>query len=166
MPGIEKKEFIEMFNRLYAPVRNFIYYQTGDKDFADDIAQDTFSKVWEKRESVRQETAKSLVYTIASNLCKNRFEHNKIVLEFASNYRQTEVTASPEFEMEMNEFNDRLKNAINSLNDKNRTVFLMNRIDGLTYNEIAENLGLSVKAIEKRMKNALDELKKQIDYKI
>jgi RNA polymerase sigma-70 factor (ECF subfamily) len=68
--------------------------------------------------------------------------------------------------MEMNEFNDRLKNAINSLNDKNRTVFLMNRIDGLTYNEIADNLGLSVKAIEKRMKNALDELKKQIDYKI
>jgi RNA polymerase sigma-70 factor (ECF subfamily) len=42
----------------------------------------------------------------------------------------------------------------------------MNRIDGLTYNEIADNLGLSVKAIEKRMKNALDELKKQIDYKI
>ena len=115
---------------------------------------------------MRHETAKSLVYTIASNLCKNRFEHNKIVLEFASNYRQTEVTASPEFEMEMNEFNDRLKNAINSLNEKNRTVFLMNRIDGLTYNEIADNLGLSVKAIEKRMKNALDELKKQIDYKI
>jgi RNA polymerase sigma-70 factor (family 1) len=166
MHGIEKKEFIEMFNRLYTPVRNFIYYQTGDKDFADDIAQDTFSKVWEKRESVRHETAKSLVYTIASNLCKNRFEHNKVVLEFASNYRLTEVTASPEFEMEMNEFNDRLKNAINSLNDKNRTVFLMNRIDGLTYNEIAENLGLSVKAIEKRMKNALDELKKQIDYKL
>jgi RNA polymerase sigma-70 factor (ECF subfamily) len=42
----------------------------------------------------------------------------------------------------------------------------MNRIDGLTYSEIADNLSLSVKAIEKRMKNALDELKKQIDYKI
>jgi len=155
-----------MFNRLYSPVRNFIYYQTGDKDFADDIAQDTFSKVWEKRESVRKETAKSLVYTIATNLCKNRFEHNKVVLEFASSYQQPEATASPEFEMEMNEFNDRLKNAINNLSEKNRTVFLMNRIDGLTYNEIAENLELSVKAIEKRMKNALDELKKQIDYKI
>ena len=166
MPGIEKQEFVEMFNRLYTPVRNFIYYQTGDKDFADDIAQDTFSKVWEKRESVRHETAKSLVYKIASNLCKNRFEHNKVVLEFASNYQQTEVTASPEFELEMNEFNDRLKNAINNLSENNRTVFLMNRIDGFTYNEIAENLGISVKAIEKRMKNALDELKKQIDYKI
>jgi RNA polymerase sigma-70 factor (family 1) len=166
MPGIEKKEFVEMFHRLYSPVRNFIYYQTGDKDLADDLAQDTFSKIWEKRETVRQETAKSLVYTIASNLCKNRFEHNKIVFEFASNYTQTNVSASPEFEMEMKEFNERLKMAINQLNEKNRTVFLMNRIDGFTYNEIAENLGLSVKAIEKRMKNALDELKQQIDYKI
>lgn len=166
MPGIEKKEFIEMFNRLYSPVRNFIYYQTGDKDLADDLAQDTFSKIWEKRETVRQETAKSLVYTIASNLCKNRFEHNKIVFEFASSFRQSEVSASPEFEMEMKEFNERLKMAINKLNEKNRTVFLMNRIDGFTYNEIADSLGLSVKAIEKRMKNALDELKQQIDYKI
>ena len=166
MPGIEKKEFIEMFNRLYTPVRNFIYYQTGDKDLADDLAQDTFSKIWEKKETVRQETAKSLVYTIASNLCKNRFEHNKIVFEFASNYRPTDISASPEFEMEMKEFNERLKMAINQLNEKNRTVFLMNRIDGFTYNEIADNLGLSVKAIEKRMKNALDELKQQIDYKI
>lgn len=155
-----------MFHRLYSPVRNFIYYQTGDGDLADDLAQDTFSKIWEKRETVRLETAKSLVYTIASNLCKNRFEHNKIVLDFASNYRQHEVSASPEFEMEMNEFNHRLNKAINSLNENNRTVFLMNRIDGFTYNEIAENLGISVKAIEKRMKNALDELKKQIDYKI
>ena len=42
----------------------------------------------------------------------------------------------------------------------------MNRIDGLTYNEIASNLGLSVKAIEKRMKNALDGLKQTIEYKI
>ena len=73
---------------------------------------------------------------------------------------------SPEFEMELKEFNDKLKSAINRLNEKNRTVFLMNRIDGLTYGEIAENLNLSEKAIEKRMKNALDELKKTIEYKI
>jgi len=42
----------------------------------------------------------------------------------------------------------------------------MNRIDRLTYNQIANNLGLSVKAVEKRMKNALDELKKLIEYNI
>jgi len=68
--------------------------------------------------------------------------------------------------MEMNQFDEKLKSTINDLGEKNRMVFLMNRIDGLTYNEIADNLGLSVKAIEKRMKNALDDLKTKIEFKI
>lgn len=167
MPGIEINEFTELFNQLYQPVRNFVYYKTGDRDVADDISQDTFSKIWEKRETIRIETVRKLAYTIASNLCKNRFEHQRVVLEFAGNkYISGGNAESPEFEMELKEFNDKLKSAINRLNEKNRTVFLMNRIDGLTYGEIAENLNLSEKAIEKRMKNALDELKKTIKYKI
>ena len=167
MPGIEINEFTELFNQLYQPVRNFVYYKTGDRDVADDISQDTFSKIWEKRETIRIETVRKLAYTIASNLCKNRFEHQRVALEFAGNkYISGGNAESPEFEMELKEFNDKLKSAINRLNEKNRTVFLMNRIDGLTYGEIAENLNLSEKAIEKRMKNALDELKKTIEYKI
>ncbi|MEZ5104411.1 MAG: sigma-70 family RNA polymerase sigma factor [Draconibacterium sp.] len=166
MPGIEKSEFIGLFNQLYRPVRNYIYYKTGDNDVADDIAQETFSKIWEKKETIRVETAKQLAYTIANNLCKNRFDHERVVLEFANSYKPGGNENSPEFEMEMNEFNERLNSAINGLNDKSRVVFLMNRIDGLTYNEIAKTLDLSVKAIEKRMKNALDELKKSIEFKL
>ena len=166
MPGIEKNEFIRLFNAHYKPVRNFVYYKTGDAGEADDIAQDTFSKIWEKRETIKTETVKQLAFTIASNLCKNRFEHKKIVLDFAGNYKFTENAESPEYEMEMNQFGEKLKSAINGLGEKNRVVFLMNRIDGLTYNEIAANLGLSVKAIEKRMKNALDDLKTKIEFKI
>lgn len=166
MPGIEKSEFTALFNQLYQPIRNFVYYKTGNGDVADDISQDTFSKIWEKRDTIRIETVRKLAYTIASNLCKNRFEHQRVVLEFAQKNSTAENTESPEFEMEMKEFNNKLEMAINRLSEKNRTVFLMNRIDGLTYGEIAENLNLSEKAIEKRMKNALDELKKKIEYKI
>jgi RNA polymerase sigma-70 factor (ECF subfamily) len=166
MTGIDRTEFIRLFHEMFKQVKDFVYYKTGDIDLADDIAQDTFLRIWEKRGTIRTETIKPLVYTIASNLCKNRFEHNKVVLEFNSNYKPSESSVSPEFEMEMKEFNQRLKSAINGLSEKSRTVFLMNRIDGCTYNEIAENLGLSVKAIEKRMKNALDELKKQVEYKL
>jgi RNA polymerase sigma-70 factor (ECF subfamily) len=166
MPGIEKSEFTELFNQLYQPLRNFVYYKTGDQDVADDISQDTFSKIWEKRETIRIETVSKLAYTIASNLCKNRFEHQRVVLEFAGNYNSGGNTESPEFEMELKEFNAKLKSAINRLKEKNRVVFLMNRIDGMTYGEIAVNLNLTEKAIEKRMKNALDELKKTIEYKI
>jgi len=166
MPGISKADYIDLFNQLYSPIKNFIYYKTGDIELADDIAQDTFIKIWEKRNEIRNETVKSLLYTIAGNLCKNRFEHQQVVFEFANNFQQNETSVSPEFELELKEFNDKLQNAIGKLKDKNRVVFLMNRIDGLTYKQIANNLGLSQKAIEKRMKNALDELKKTIEYKV
>lgn len=166
MPGIEETEFIDLFNRMYQPVKNYIYYKTGDIEVADDIAQDTFIKIWEKKKEIRQETVKSLLYTIAGNLCKNRHEHKRIVFEFANRLPHIETSVSPEFELELKEFNNKLQNAIDALKEKNRVVFLMNRIDGLTYNQIAENMGLSVKAIEKRMKNAIGELKKTIEYKI
>ena len=166
MSGISKADYIDLFNRLYSPIKNFIYYKTGDIELADDIAQDTFIKIWEKRNEIRNETVKSLLYTIAGNLCKNRFEHQQVVFEFANNFQQNVTSVSPEFELELKEFNDKLQNAIGNLKDKNRVVFLMNRIDGLTYKQIANNLGLSQKAIEKRMKNALDELRKTIEFKI
>ena len=166
MRGIDKTEFVELFKQFYSPVKNFVYYKTGDIAVADDIAQEAFIKVWEKKDEIRKETIKSLLYTIAGNLCKNRFEHQQVVFEFANKFRQNEHSVSPEFELEFKEFNEKLQNAIGALKEKERVVFLMNRIDGLTYKEIAKNLGLSQKAIEKRMKNALGELKNTIKYKI
>lgn len=166
MPGINKAEFINLFSQMYAQIKNFVYYKTGDIELADDIAQEAFIKIWEKRNSIRQKTVKTLLYTIAGNLCKNRFEHQQVMFEFVNNYHKNNFAESPEFELELKEFNNKLQNTIGKLNDKQRTVFLMNRIDGLTYQQIADNLGLSVKAVEKRMKNALAELKKTIEYKI
>lgn len=166
MPGIDKQEFIELFNRYYKPVKNFVYFKTGDIDLSDDIAQDTFVKIWERKNDIKPETIKPLLYVIAGNLTKNRFEHQRVVFEFTNSFKPEVSSASPEFEMELKEFNVKLQQAISELKEKDRTVFLMNRIEGLTYNQIAENLGLTVKAIEKRMKNALSELKKTIEYKI
>lgn len=165
MPGIEKREFINLFNEMFQPIKNYVYYKVGDIEVAEDIAQDTFAKMWEKRREIRQKTMKSLLYAIANNLCKNRFEHQQVIYDFANNYDRNQWDVSPEFEMELKEFNLKLQNEIARLTEKNRTVFLMNRIDGYTYKEIADNLGISVKAVEKRMKNALTDLKKTIKHK-
>lgn len=166
MPGIDRGRFIELFEQMYTPVKNYIYYKTGDIKVAEDIAQDVFLKIWEKKESIRDKSIKPLLYTIAGNLTKNRFDHQRVVLDFAKNYQFSGESVSPEFELEVKEFGDKLERAIGALNEKSRVVFLMNRIDGLTYGEIASNLDLSVKAIEKRMKKALDELKQTIEIKL
>ncbi|SHE45780.1 RNA polymerase sigma-70 factor, ECF subfamily [Mariniphaga anaerophila] len=166
MPGIDKNEFIELFRQMHGPIRNFVYYKTGDIELADDVAQDVFAKIWEMKSKIKSKTVRSLLYTMAANLSKNQMEHKYVVFEFANNYRNNGYEASPEYEMEMKEFDERLQKAIGLLKEKDRVVFLMNRIDRLTYNQVAENLGLSVKAVEKRMKNALGGLKKYIEYDI
>ena len=164
--GISESDFIELFNKYFRVLKNYIYYKTGDIELSEDIVQDAFLKLWEKKEEIRMTTAVQLLYTISGNLCKNRFEHQQVVLKFANGYRQSGNQASPEFELELKEFDNKLQTALGALSEKSRSVFLMNRIDGLTYNQIAENLDITVKAVEKRMKKALDYLTEKIEFKI
>jgi RNA polymerase sigma-70 factor (family 1) len=167
MGGINQIDFENIFNTWYGPIRNFIYYKSGDKQTAEDIAQDTFLKVWEKKETIKSETVKSLVYTIANNLFLNQVEHQKVHLKFAVKFQPNDIVKeNPEFEMQVKEFDLKLQKAINELDDKKRTVFLMNRIEKYTYNQIAENLGITVKAVEKRMEKALAYIRKEIEMNV
>lgn len=166
MAGINKAEFDKIFMDWYYPVRNSIYYKSGDLQTAEDIAQEAFMKLWEKRDAVNRDTAGPLLFKISKNLFLNIIDHSKVELKFATDHQQVELSHSPEFELEMKDFDERLQKSINELDEKLRTVFLMNRIDDMTYVQIAENMGLSVKAIEKRMTKALAFLKERLNVKI
>ncbi len=166
MSGINEADFENIFTRWYEPVRNFVYYKSGDIQVAEDIVQDVFLKIWEKKEGIRIESVKALLYTIANNLFLNKMEHHKVALKFLPPDPADAKVAGPDFELEMNEFDRRLQSALADLDEKQRTVFLMNRIDGFTYIQIADMLGLSVKAIEKRMEKALAFLRTRIDVNI
>lgn len=166
MAGINQVEFDQIFLHWYCPVRNSVYYKTGDMEEAEDIAQETFLKIWERRGTININTIGPLLFKISRNIFLNRIEHQKVALKFAADYSDGIFSDSPDFLLEMKDFDQRLQAAIADLDEKSRTVFLMNRIDGMTYSRIAENLGLSVKAIEKRMSRALAFLKERINAKI
>lgn len=166
MNGINQAEFDRIFNTWYEPVRNFIYYKSGNIELSEDIAQDTFLKIWEKKDEIRVETVKQLLYTTANNMFLNKLDRQKVSFKFLSNQKDDRVEESPDFNLEMKEFDERLQKALAGLDDKKRTVFLMNRIDKLTYRQIAENTGITVKAVEKRMEKALAYLKKEINMNL
>jgi RNA polymerase sigma-70 factor (ECF subfamily) len=166
MTGITSEDFETVFKNWYEPIRNFLYYKSGDIDIAEDLAQDTFLKVWEKRDDIRPDTIKQYLYKISNNLFLNRIDHQRVQLNFIKNYNEDESYHGPDFDLEIKEFDMRLQKAISELNEKLRIVFLMNRIDKMTYNEIAESLGISVKTVEKRMTNALAILKTKIEHKL
>ena len=86
------------------------------------------------------------------------------MLSYAKETPNLDITnQNPEYLLEEEEFKEKLQNAIASLTEAQREVFLMNRIDGKKYWEIAELLGISQKAVEKRMSSALKTLKAQIE---
>jgi RNA polymerase sigma-70 factor (ECF subfamily) len=69
---------------------------------------------------------------------------------------------NPEFILEEKQFGNKLLKAIENLNETQRVAFLMHRIDGKKYSEIAEELNIGIKAVEKRIHLALLELRKEI----
>lgn len=164
----KKQDLKRLYDEYFESLRGFLYYKCGDIDVADDLVQETFIKVWNKRDDIQMETVKSLLYTVANNLLMNHFNHEKVVREHQKS-AAVEVSSnstSPQFQMEEAEFEQKLNMVIESLPPDCREVFLMNRIDKLKYAEIAERLSLSVKAIEKRMSKALSLIRDSLGMKI
>ncbi|MEL7020803.1 MAG: sigma-70 family RNA polymerase sigma factor [Bacteroidota bacterium] len=108
------------------------------------------------------EKAKSYLFTVANNLFLNQVAHEKVKLKFEKQDHTQQSNETPEFIMEVTELRDQLEGAISALPEKQRMVFLMNRMDGKKYREIAEELSISQKAVEKRMHKALAALRKII----
>lgn len=159
--------FRSVFDQYYENIRSFAYYKTGDVELADDIVQEVFLKLWANRATVRDETVKALLYAIATNTIKNHYKHQQVVYRFERQSRGDErVDAAADTHIRQEELNRQLQDALAAIPEKARDVFLMNRIEGLSYSEIAERLNLSVKAIEKRMSEALAVLRSRISYRI
>ena len=156
--------FKTVFDSYFKLLRNFLIYKFKDVERAEDTAQNAFVILWENCAILKPEQAKSFLYTTAIRLSLNKIKHNQVVNNFELQFKpNSSHKESPEFLMEETELKARLEKAINDLPEKQRTVFLMNRFDNQSYNEIAASLDLSVKAIEKRMHQALLSLRNVIN---
>ena len=159
----EEQIFSSVFKANSKTVFNYIYYKFGNEEKANDAVQEAFVKLWENCAKVSPEKAKAYIYTVANNLYLNVIKAEKVRLKYADIHSKSTSNESPEFILEEKEFKDKLDNALNDLPDNQRTTFLLNRIDGKKYAEIAKMEGVSVKAIEKRMHLALKSLLEKID---
>jgi len=158
--------FEALYREHLVALQNFIYYKFGNKATAEDVVQNAFIKLWENCKKIPVEKAKSFLFTTAINLSLNVIKHEKVVLRHSQALPRSTTNETPEFEMLSLEFHEKIKNAIADLTTKQREVFLLSRIEKKKYNEIAELLGISVKAVEKRMHKALLLIKTQIGRKV
>ena len=147
-----------IYDNHFDNLRRYLYYRSGDQDLSADIAQNVFMKIWKKKIDISKGNIKSLLFKMGTD-------------EFISNYRRSKIERdyvdSQDFKLvhENNDQNDfaekkqKFEKALMTLTDKQRVALLMNKMEGLTYKEIAESLNLSQKAIEKRISQALSALK-------
>jgi len=163
---LSRAEFKSLFDQFFKPIRNFIYFRCADVDLAEDLAQDVFVKLWENRGRIDRKTVKAYLYTIALNMTINQMKRRQLHFRFLKGGSQDRDFDTPEKLMEMEQYKQRLEEVIASLPEGGREVFLMNRLEDLTYNEIAERLKLSVKAVEKRMSKVLRILREKLGVEI
>jgi RNA polymerase sigma-70 factor (family 1) len=154
---IDKSDFKVMFEEYYESIRLYIYYKIADKEAADDMAQDVFMAVWEKRAGIKLQNIKSLLYKIAAGFVVDYYRKCDVKADFTRwvRSRSNDGAVTPH---EQAEYSDAMRGyavALNSMSEKQREVFMMSREEQLTYKEIAQRLDISIKTVEKRMSGAL-----------
>jgi len=158
----EESIFSRIYQKWGQALFNFIRYKTKDIDQANDLVQEAFITLWDHCAEVSPEKAKSYLYTVANRKFLNQVAHLKVVQRHQSETSTGTHQENPEFLLEHQEFENTLQRAIDALPEGQKTAFLMNRIDQMTYAEIAVALEISVKAVEKRMHLALKTLRTEI----
>lgn len=161
----EEEVFNEVHKSHVVSLRNFLFYKLGDLEKAKDFTQETFLRLWNNCSQVALGKVKSYLFTIGNRMFLDDVDHQKTVLKFQhrSGISESQLENNPEYLYRKEEFKERLEEAVSNLPEKQRVVFLMSRIDKLKNKEIAKELDLSIKTVEKHVANSLKTLKANLD---
>jgi RNA polymerase sigma-70 factor (ECF subfamily) len=148
-----------IYDAHFDDLRRYLIYRSGDQDLSGDIAQNVFMKVWTRKIELASGNIKSLLFKMATDEFISHIRRKKVERAYSDSIDLRLVQESDSGDDELKDKKEQLKKALNKLPEKQRTALLMNKMQGLTYKEIAESLNLSEKAIEKRISQALGTLK-------
>ncbi len=155
--------FEELFQLHYKALARASFRIVNDKDIAEDIVQDIFCKLWEKREEIHITTSlKSYLYQSTINHSLNNIRKVKRSDErenaFVSSHSSQEES-NAESQMAVKEIQELVNEAVDLLPNACRKVFVLSRFEHLSYKEIASHLGISPKTVDNQMVKALKHLR-------
>lgn len=161
---IDEGAFEETFKSHFKALHAYACAILKDEDEAEEIVQNIFLKLWERRESIHIQTSlKAYLYQMVYRDSMNLIRHEKVkqkhqqITKYQANNEQLHMDEGQDEEL-MRE----LKRALQTLPEKCRKVFLLSRYESLKYQEIAERLGVSVKTVETHMGKALKHLRVEL----
>lgn len=169
----DRRAFEYYFKEYYNSIVGFAIQFIGDKDKAGSIAQDAFIKLWENRGKVQKINGiRSFLYTSVKTDCLNLIRHNKVVRKYESKQLQaresslhTEILNSLNFDsVTFSELESLIEKSIEELPDKCKLVFVKKRFENKKNKEIADELGITLKAVEANITRATKFLKLRLSH--
>jgi len=158
MTVLTSEEFEQNFKLLYKPLCLFAIRYTEDIDDAEDIVQQVFTEVWEKkRTGILIANLKGYLYQAVRNRSLSLLSQ-PVDVKATDQFPEIE-DISEEERIHCAERDSRLWDAIDRLPTERKKIFLLSKRDGLKYQEIAEELHLSIKTVENQMGKALKALR-------
>lgn len=149
--------FEDVFKTHFKKLHAYAYTILKDEDEAEEIVQNVFYKLWEKKEKIHElESVNAYLYRAVYNDCLNFLKHEKV----KASHRSFAVHNNSEMdnsgtEKKTLELERRISIALGELPEQCRTIFQMSRFEELKYREIADKMGLSIKTVENQMGKAL-----------
>ncbi|GAA3612834.1 RNA polymerase sigma-70 factor [Flavivirga amylovorans] len=163
----EIKAFEELFNKYNKNLYGFALGYLKSPVETEGVVQDVFSKVWEKRSSLKPECSfKSYIFTIAFNFIKKIFiKRNKIRTYLNSKEQLIDFDQSTLGQIDYNFMMERIMELISKMPPRRRETFIKSRFDGLSVKEVAKEMNISPKTVENQITSALKFIKANWDYK-
>lgn len=163
----DRVAFYHIYERYSKRLFGFVLRYIKQKEDAEEIVQEVFVKIWESRNKIDAYSSfESFLFTIAYNttisLLRKR-SSEKIYLEYLKSLQQCANSPDLIDEIQYNELNNRVQTLLNELTPRQKEIFQLSREDGLSHDEIAKKLDISVNTVKKHMGNTLAFLKSQID---
>ncbi|TKG97329.1 RNA polymerase sigma-70 factor [Puteibacter caeruleilacunae] len=156
--------FETLFRRYIQRLYSYALKIVDDDILANDIVQDVYIKVWEKRKEIRDDNVEGLLFRMIKNQCISYLRHIKVVQNKTKNltefkkveevYRIDFVRNEPYLLIEK-ELQEEIVGVMNGLPVKCKEVFRLSRVEGLKNAEVAEHLGVNIKTVEKHIAKAL-----------
>lgn len=164
-PQVQSESLAETFRKERENLLRYLVRRAG-RDVAPDLVQEVFARAAGSQHASRLINPAAFVRRIARNLLIDRARHEeRHNVVFFPLDEQRDLASEPQqsWDLEAADLRRLYEEAVDSLPEKTRRVFLMHRVDELSYREIHECLGISVATVEYHMINALAHIGRRVD---
>lgn len=163
----DESAFEELVKRYQKKVYNTTYRMMGNREDANDLAQEAFLRVYRKLDRFKGNSSFSTwLFTVTTNLCRDEMRKRQRRLQTTSLSEKErnipDEMMSPEDLSLQRELRDKLQQVIDKLPNKHREVIILREFQGLSYDEIAEVTGVSMGTVKSRLSRARRSIKQEL----